>query len=81
MGEYENFRKRYELMMSGEPASFSEGEIWDIMRHLDYFQINTLKIQEDGILSTKIAKWFVCKVDEISVKNFLNEKKKEMRRV
>ena len=79
MGEYENFRKRYELMMSGELTSFSEGEVWDIMRHLDYFQINTLIIQEDGVLSTRITKWFVCKVDETSVRNFLNEKKRKTR--
>lgn len=79
MGEYESFRKRYELMMSGELVGFSEGEVLDIMRHLDYFQINTLMIQEDGVLSTRVTKWFVCKVDEISVKSFLNEKKRETR--
>ena len=79
MGIYETFRQRYEHMMSGEAVCFSENQVWDMVTHLDYFQINTLMIQEDGINSTKITKWFVCKVDEASVRNFLREKKREMR--
>lgn len=79
MGIYETFRQRYEHMMSGEPVSFPEGQVWDMLTHLDYFQINTLLVQEDGVNSTKITKWFVCKVDEITRKAYLREKEREMR--
>ena len=79
MGIYETFRQRYEHMMSGEAVCFSENQVWDMLTHLDYFQINTLMVQEDGINSTKITKWFVCKVDDVTVKKYLNESKREMR--
>lgn len=79
MGNYETFRQRYKHMMSGETVTFPENQVWDMLTHLDYFQINTLMVQEDGINSTKITKWFVCKVDEITVKTYLNECKREMR--
>ena len=79
MGIYETFRKRYEQMMSGEPISFTEGETWDMMRHLGYFQIGMLKIRENAEKSGKIEKVFVCEVDEASVEAFLREKKREMR--
>ena len=79
MGIYETFRQRYEHMMSGEAVAFPETQVWDMLKHMDYFQINTLMIQEDGINSTKITKWFVCKVDEVTRKAFLKEKECEMR--
>ena len=79
MGIYETFRKRYERMMSGKPTSFTEGEAWDIMRHLDYFQIEMLKIREDAERSGKITKVFICEADEESVRAFLKEKKRETR--
>jgi hypothetical protein len=79
MGIYETFRQRYEHMMSGEAVCFSENQVWDMLTHLDYFQINTLMIQEDGVNSTKITKWFVCKVDEATKKAYLKEKEQEMR--
>ena len=66
-------------MMSGEAVNFSENQVWDMLMHLDYFQINTLMVQEDGANSTKITKWFVCKVDEATKKAYLKEKEREMR--
>lgn len=79
MGIYETFRQRYEHMMSGEVVCFPENQIWDMLTHLDYFQINTLMIQEDGINSTKITKWFICKVDDTTKSAYLKERNKEMR--
>lgn len=73
MGNYETFWQRYEHMMSGEAVTFPGNQVWDMLTHLNYFQINTLMIQEDGVNSTRVVKWFVCKVDEVSVKRYLNE--------
>lgn len=79
MGIYETFRQRYEHMMSGEAVCFPENQVLDMLTHLNYFQINTLMIQEDSVNSTKITKWFVCKVDEVTKKAYLKEKEHEMR--
>ena len=79
MGNYETFWQRYKHMMSGEAVTFPENQVWDMVTHLDYFQINTLMIQEDEVNSTKITKWFVCKVDEVTKKAYLREKGREMR--
>ena len=74
-----NFHKRYDQMMSGEIVDFTEHEVFDFLMHMDYFHINTLKIQSCFEKSDGITKWFTCKVDKPTVKAYINEQKSEMR--
>lgn len=74
-----NFRKRYEQMMSGGIVDFTEHEVFDFLMHMDYFHINTLKIQSCLEKSDGITKWFTCKVDKPTVKAYIKEQKSEIR--
>ena len=76
---YDTFTKKYDQLMSGKIVSFSESRVWDILMHLDYYKINTLMIQDDTEKSTTVSKWFVCKVDEPTVRAYLKEKESEIR--
>ena len=64
--------------MHGEVAVFSENEIIELLWYLDYYHINTLQIQSNTEETTNITRRFNCKVDEITIKNFLKEQEKEM---
>ena len=76
---YDTFAKKYDQLMSGKIVSFSETRVLDILTHLDYYKINTLMIQDDTEKTTTVSKWFICKVDEPTVKAYLKEKRTEMR--
>lgn len=76
---YDTFTKKYDQLMSGKIVSFSEARVLDILTHLDYYKINTLMIQDDTEKTNAISKWFICKVDESTVKAYLKEKRTEMR--
>ena len=73
------FRERYDKMMMGGIADFTEHEVFDFLSHMDYFQINTLKIQTNYEKTDKITKWFTCKVDLETVRLYRKEKRSEMR--
>lgn len=75
---YDTFTKKYEQLMSGKTVSFSETRVIDILTHLDYYKINTLMVQSDPEKTSNIAQWFICRVDEPTVRAYLKEKKKEM---
>lgn len=75
-----NFIHRYDIMMSGGIAKFTENEVFDFLDHMDYFHINTLSVQADGNDAfCGITKWFVCKVDEVTVRAYVKEKESEKR--
>lgn len=76
---YDTFTKKYDQLMSGKIVSFSETRVWDILTHLDHYKINTLMIQNDAEKTNAVSKWFICKVDEPTVKAYLKEKRTEMR--
>lgn len=73
------FHKRYDQMMSGGVADFTEHEVFDFLMHMDYFHINTLKIQSCSKKSDEVTKWFTCKVDLETVRLYIKEKRSEMR--
>ena len=75
----ENIQQAYDRLMSGQAVSLPQGRVWDIMMHLDYYHINTLMIQSDSENTTRVTQWFVCKVDEPTVKMYLREKAQELR--
>lgn len=74
-----NFRKRYDIIMSGGISYFTEHEVFDFITHLDYFHINTLQVQSCPEKSDEITQWFTCKVDKPTVKAYLKEKRNEAR--
>lgn len=76
---YDTFTKKYDQLMSGKVVSFSETRVWDILTHLDYYKINTLMVQDNFEKSNAVSKWFICKVDEPTIKAYLKEKETEMR--
>ncbi len=69
-----NFYKRYNQMMDGGIVNFTEHEVFDLLAHMDYFHINTLKIQSCEEKTSKITKWFTCKVDLETVRLYRKEK-------
>ena len=73
------FRERYDKMMMGGIAVFTEHEVFDFLMHMDYFHINTLKIQSCNEKSDEVTKWFTCKVDLETVRLYRKEKRSEMR--
>ena len=75
----DNFRKRYDIIMNGGISYFTEHEVFDFITHLDYFHINTLQVQSCPTKSNGIIQWFICKVDEPTIKAYLKEKRNEAR--
>ena len=73
------FWRRYREMMEGQAANFSEREVHELLMRLDYYQINTLMIQDNPEKTTNIARWYTCKVDAPTVKAYLKEYDSEMR--
>ena len=75
----DNFYKRYDQMMNGGIAYFTEHEVFDFLMHMDYFHINTLKIQSCNEKSNEMIKWFTCKVDLETVRLYIKEKRNDTR--
>lgn len=73
------FHNRYEQMMKGGIVDFTEHEVLDFLMNMDYFHINTLKIQSCIEKSDEVTKWFTCKVDKPTVKAYIKEQENEMR--
>lgn len=73
------FWKKYDLLMSGKIVDLSQGDIWELLNNLDYYRINTLMIQDNPSMTTRITKWYTCKVDEQSIKSYKKAKETEMR--
>ena len=65
--------------MSGKIVDLSQGDIWELLNNLDYYRINTLMIQDNPSMATRITKWYTCKVDEQSIKSYKKAKETEMR--
>lgn len=57
-----NFYKRYNQMMDGGIVNFTEHEVFDLLAHMDYFHINTLKIQSCGEKPTKLQNGLLVKL-------------------
>lgn len=74
-----SFPLRYKAMMQGNIIDFPEGDVIDILTHLDYYHINTLMIQTNSNKSTNATQWFTCKVDEPTVRAYIKEQESEMR--
>ena len=47
-----SFSLRYKAMMQGNIIDFPEGDVIDMLMHLDYYRINTLMIQTNSNKST-----------------------------
>ena len=71
------FSQRYLRLMSGKIVNFSENEVLELLRYLDYYRINTLQIQSNLEKTTNITRWFSCKVDEITSKTYLKMQENE----
>ena len=74
-----SFPLRYKAMMQGNTIDFPEGDVFDMLMHLDYYHINTLMVQDNHEKTTRTTKWFTCKVDEPTVRAYIKEQGSEMR--
>ena len=74
-----SFPLRYKAMMQGNTIDFPEGDVFDMLMHLDYYHINTLMVQDNYEKTTRTTKWFTCKVDEPTVRAYIKEQNSEMR--
>ena len=72
-----NFRERYNKIMSGSIADFTDHEVFELITKMDYFCINTLQVQSCPKKTDAITQWFTCKVDKPTIKAHLKKKKNE----